>query len=191
MKKLFALCLLMVATLSLSAKTIKEFVVTTQPQMSCQNCENKIKKNLRFEKGVTDIRTDLQNQLVVVTYDADKTNEANITKAFGKLDYKVTPVNASDAVNAQATACPKGKGTCQSQSSCQKKCGGKADKKCDGTCKKATCKNTAKKCDGTCKNADKKCDGKANKKCDGTCKNATCSEASCKKDDNCCKNKKK
>ena len=91
MKKLLTLCLLMIATMTLSAKTIKEFVVTTQPQMSCQNCENKIKKNLRFEKGVTNITTDLQNQVVVVTYDADKTNEENLTKAFGKLNYQVSP----------------------------------------------------------------------------------------------------
>lgn len=155
MKKLFALCLLMVATLSLSAKTIKEFVVTTQPQMSCQNCENKIKKNLRFEKGVTNIRTDLQNQLVVVTYDADKTNEANIAEAFGKLDYKVTPVNSSEIANAQATVYPKEKEACKNQSSCQKKCDGKADKKCDGSCKDGKCNETSCKKDNCCKNKKK------------------------------------
>ncbi len=83
--------MLVLAKMSVSAKDIKEFIVTTTPQMSCQNCENKIKKNLRFEKGVTDIRTDLASQLVVITYDADKTNEAALTKAFEKLDYKVTP----------------------------------------------------------------------------------------------------
>ena len=177
MKKLFALCLLMVATLSLSAKTIKEFVVTTQPQMSCQNCENKIKKNLRFEKGVTNIRTDLQNQLVVVTYDADKTNEENITKAFSKLDYQVTPVTQSGATTAQPATVCKEKGSCPNQGSCKdkKKCDGKADKKCDGTCKKA----------------DKKCNSKADKKCDGSCKEGKCTDGACKKGENCCKNKKK
>ena len=34
------------------AKDIKTVVVTTQPQMHCSGCENKIKGNLRFEKGV-------------------------------------------------------------------------------------------------------------------------------------------
>lgn len=177
MKKLFALCLLMVATLSLPAKTIKEFVVTTQPQMSCQNCENKIKKNLRFEKGVTNIRTDLQNQLVVVTYDADKTNEENITKAFGKLDYQVTPVSPSEAAATQPSAAPKEKGACPNQGTCKdkKKCDGKADKKCNNSCEKA----------------DKKCDGKADKKCDASCKEGKCTDSTCKKGENCCKNKKK
>ncbi len=184
MKKLFALCLLVMATLSLSAKTIKEFVVTTQPQMSCQNCENKIKKNLRFEKGVTNIRTDLQNQLVVVTYDADKTNEANITEAFGKLDYKVTPVADATATSGKAPACTKEKGSCPSQKKCdgkaEKKCDAKAEKKCDGSCEHAE-----KKCDGK---AEKKCDAKAEKKCDGSCKH---DEKKCDKGDTCCQNKKK
>ncbi len=144
----------MVATLSLSAKTIKEFVVTTQPQMSCQNCENKIKKNLRFEKGVTNIRTDLQNQLVVVTYDADKTNEENITEAFGKINYTVTPVTDANATNAQPAACPKEKGSCHKA---DKKCDGKADKKCDGSsCKDEKCTEKAcKKDDDCCKNKKK------------------------------------
>lgn len=93
MKKFLVLSFLSLASLSLSAKTIKEFVVTTQPQMTCKNCENKIKKNMRFEKGVTNIQTDLKQQIVIVTYDADKTNEANLTNAMAKLGYKTTAVN--------------------------------------------------------------------------------------------------
>lgn len=115
MKKIFALCLLVMATVTMSAKTIKEFVVTTQPQMSCQNCENKIKKTLRFEKGVTNIQTDLQNQVVVVTYDADKTNEANLTQAFAKLNYKVAPTAKGGASSAKA--CSKGEG-CSKDKGC-------------------------------------------------------------------------
>ena len=159
MKKLLTLCLLMIATMTLSAKTIKEFVVTTQPQMSCQNCENKIKKNLRFEKGVTNITTDLQNQVVVVTYDADKTNEENLTQAFAKLDYKVAPTEKKGAAangktcsktgkacsKANGTTCSKETATAGEKKSCCK--GGNGEKKCDGTgCKKGTdcCKNKKK-----------------------------------------------
>ena len=159
MKKLLTLCLLMIATMTLSAKTIKEFVVTTQPQMSCQNCENKIKKNLRFEKGVTNITTDLQNQVVVVTYDADKTNEANLTEAFAKLDYKVAPTEKKGAAangktcsktgkacsKANGTTCSKETATAGEKKSCCK--GRNGEKKCDGTgCKKGTdcCKNKKK-----------------------------------------------
>ncbi|MDE6336371.1 MAG: heavy-metal-associated domain-containing protein [Muribaculaceae bacterium] len=186
MKKLFALCLLMMATVTLSAKTIKEFVVTTQPQMSCQNCENKIKKNLRFEKGVTNIRTDLQNQLVVVTYDADKTNEANITEAFGKLNYTVTPVDAANPAPAANgnTSCPKAS-DCNAKTTCPNTTDCAANTNCSK--EKAACKQNGKKCDGK---GDKKCDGKCSAK-DANCKDGNCKDNSCKKDDTSCKNKKK
>ena len=49
------------------AKTIKTTVFTTSPQMHCENCENKIKGNLRFEKGVKKIVTDIDSQTVTVT----------------------------------------------------------------------------------------------------------------------------
>lgn len=49
------------------AKTIKTTVFTTSPQMHCENCENKIKGNLRFEKGVKKIVTDIDSQTVTLS----------------------------------------------------------------------------------------------------------------------------
>lgn len=107
MKK-FLICVLMACgAVTLYAKDLKEFVVTTSPQMSCQNCENKIKGNLRFEKGVKKVETNLKDQLVTVTYDAEKTDESKLAEAFGKLNYKVKKVNvAPEAVkNCHKTKC--------------------------------------------------------------------------------------
>ena len=160
MKKLFALCLLVMATVTLSAKTIKEFVVTTQPQMSCQNCENKIKKNIRFEKGVTNIQTDLENQVVVVTYDADKTNEENLTNAFAKLDYKVSPTTKKADSSAAGKTCSKNGKACSKKGTC---------------CSNDKAAASEKSC----------CKEKAEKKCSGHCKNSAKQEGS-----DCCKNKK-
>ena len=74
------------------AKDIKTVVVTTQPQMHCENCEKKIKGNLRFEKGVKEIQCDIEGQRVTITYDADKTNSDAIIQSFGKFGYKATEV---------------------------------------------------------------------------------------------------
>ena len=52
------------------AKTIKTTVFTTSPQMHCENCENKIKGNLRFEKGVKKIVTDIDSQ--INSYDTNR-----------------------------------------------------------------------------------------------------------------------
>ena len=78
-------------SISIYAKDIHELVVTTNPPMSCQNCENKIKKgDLRFEKGVKNIETNIPDQRVTVTYDAEKTNPEKIEQVFEKIGYKVT-----------------------------------------------------------------------------------------------------
>ena len=74
------------------AKDIKTVVVTTVPQMHCASCENKIKGNLRFEKGVKQIECDIPKQTVTITYDAEKTNPEAIMQSFGKFGYKATEV---------------------------------------------------------------------------------------------------
>ncbi len=74
------------------AKDIKEVCVTTEPQMHCSSCENNIKKNLRFEKGVKKIVTNLESQKVTITYDADKNTAESLIKAFEKIGYTATEV---------------------------------------------------------------------------------------------------
>lgn len=80
-------------TVAAYAKDIKELVVTTNPPMSCQNCENKIKGNLRFEKGVKKVETNLSEQRVTIEYDADKTNPEKIEDAFHKIGYQVEVID--------------------------------------------------------------------------------------------------
>ena len=74
------------------AKTIKTTVFTTSPQMHCENCENKIKGNLRFEKGVKKIVTD------IVTYDADKTSVDRLMKGFTKFGYTARELKPGETV---------------------------------------------------------------------------------------------
>lgn len=59
--------------ISLVFREIKTVVFTTTPQMHCAACENKIKNNLRFEKGIKNIETSVPNLTVTVKYNADKT----------------------------------------------------------------------------------------------------------------------
>jgi mercuric ion binding protein len=59
--------------ISLVFREIKTVVFTTTPQMHSAACENKIKNNLRFEKGIKSIETSVPDQTVTVKYNADKT----------------------------------------------------------------------------------------------------------------------
>ena len=92
MKKVLVLGAIMLTAMVALAKDIKTVVVTTLPQMHCASCENKIKGNLRFEKGVKQIECDIEGQRVTITYDADKTNSDAIIKSFDKFGYKATEV---------------------------------------------------------------------------------------------------
>ena len=84
--------LMMAVSLSASAKELKTLVVTTLPQMHCDNCQKKIKGNLRFEKGVKKIETNIDAQTVIITYDADKTSPEKLIQSFPKFGYQATEV---------------------------------------------------------------------------------------------------
>jgi copper chaperone CopZ len=92
MKKVLILSTMMLTAIVAIAKDIKTVVVTTQPQMHCSGCEDKIKGNLRFEKGVKQIECSIEEQRVTITYDADKTSSEKIIQSFGKFGYKATEV---------------------------------------------------------------------------------------------------
>lgn len=129
MKKIMTIMAMLVFAIGMFAKDIKTVVFTTLPQMHCENCENKIKGNLRFEKGIKDIQTSVPDQKVTIQYDADKTNPEKIAKGFAKIGYEAT------VVNGEAT--PKGKcnGCCK-----------KSDEKKEGGC----CKKSNEKKEGGC-----------------------------------------
>ena len=74
------------------AKDIKTVVFSTQPEMHCVNCEKRIKENIRFEKGIKTIRTDLRTKTVTIEYDADKTTVDNIIQGFKKINYDAAEV---------------------------------------------------------------------------------------------------
>ena len=89
---------IILVTMAAVAKDIKTVVVTTTPQMHCENCENRIKNNLRFEKGVKNIETNIEKQTVTITYDADKTTVEKILKGFEKFKYSARVLKDGETV---------------------------------------------------------------------------------------------
>ena len=92
MKRLSFIIFALSFSVVLFAKDIKTVVLKTQPEMHCANCEKKIKENIRFEKGVKSIKTDLETKTVIIEYDADKTNVQDIIKGFKKIKYEASEV---------------------------------------------------------------------------------------------------
>ena len=87
------LILLSSLLLMAAGKDLRVLVMTPTPQMHCEKCENKIKKNLRFESGVKKIETNLKEQTVTVTYDATKTDVKKIQAAMKEIGYDTKVVS--------------------------------------------------------------------------------------------------
>lgn len=99
MKKLFFAMMLAAVSATASAKSVTDtLVVTTTPQMHCANCENKIKEGLRFEKGIKDILTSVENQTVTILYNPAKTDKQKLEAAFPKFGYEARELKKGEKV---------------------------------------------------------------------------------------------
>lgn len=90
MKKTIAVAFLAMLSVGTSAKSKADtLIVCTTPKMHCQNCENKIKKNIRFVKGTKSITTSLPEQTVTIIYDSNKCRYEDFAAAFKKIGFEI------------------------------------------------------------------------------------------------------
>lgn len=68
-------------------KNTKEEVVF-DVSLHCDNCKKKMEKNLPFEKGVKNLKVDMDSKTVLVQYDSKKTDKNKLQKAIEKLGYE-------------------------------------------------------------------------------------------------------
>ncbi len=76
-----------VSTLSAAKPKAQKKTVVFSTHLHCKNCVKKVQENLSFEKGVKDLKVDLEAQTITVTYDPSKTDETKLAKAINKLGY--------------------------------------------------------------------------------------------------------
>lgn len=95
-KRILAFAVMTFMATIMWGKDIKTATFTTNPQMHCVSCETKIKNNMRFEKGVKRIETNVDKQTIVITYDADKTNVEQLIKGFAKIKYEARVVTTDN-----------------------------------------------------------------------------------------------
>jgi len=95
-------------------KDNKDSEITLSVKMHCNDCAEKVKKQLAFTKGVKDVSSNLEKQEVVVKYRNDKTDTDKLIASLSEIGYTAKVV-APGCANAQK------KGAC---------CAGKEEKKC-------------------------------------------------------------
>ena len=87
--KLLAAFMLVMAGNTFAKTATDTLVVTTLPQMHCQNCEKKIKSNIRFVKGTKKVYTSVDEQKVTIVYDSKKAKYDDFVAAFKKIGYEI------------------------------------------------------------------------------------------------------
>jgi copper chaperone CopZ len=55
----------------------------------CQNCVNNIQRQIAFERGVTKLDIDRENDLVTVEFRKDRTSVEKLKEAFAKIKKEV------------------------------------------------------------------------------------------------------
>ena len=79
--------------MGIAASNLRVVILTPSPQMHCESCETKIKSNMRFEKGVKKIETNIERQEVTITYDPKKNDVKGLQAAMKKIGYETKVVS--------------------------------------------------------------------------------------------------
>lgn len=120
--KFIVMIVVMLATVgSVNAQKKGLKTVVFKADVHCVNCKTKVEKNIPYEKGVKDLKVDMDKQTVTITFREDKNSVENLRKAIEKLDVAVKSVCSG----ADGQACQQAKnGACCGQEKQEgKKCG--------------------------------------------------------------------
>jgi copper chaperone CopZ len=66
--------------------------VTFVTSIDCKNCVKKVEANLPYEKGIKDMKVNLDDRTVWIKYDASKTDKEKLAAAIVKLGYEAEEV---------------------------------------------------------------------------------------------------
>lgn len=77
------------SAVEMSKKPKKEYkTVVFEAHLHCKNCVTKVTENISFEKGVKDLKVDLEQKRITITYDDSKTSVEKLAAAIEKLGYE-------------------------------------------------------------------------------------------------------
>jgi len=66
--------------------------VCFKSNLTCHGCVNEVKEAVTYEKGVKDLKVDLNTNLITITYKTNKTDEEKLQKSITKLGYEANKV---------------------------------------------------------------------------------------------------
>lgn len=154
--------------------------------MHCGSCQQKIEKNIAFEKGVKAMEVSLENKTVALTYDASKTSPEKLQASLVKLGYTAS-VKADKACAGEVAKAGCKDSGCKEKALTDGKQGCCKDKAVAGCKDKATagCKDSGCK-DKALTDGKKEC---CKDKASAGCKDSGCKDKAAADKQGCCKDK--
>lgn len=89
MKWMLIISVMLLALTDAVAQKKGEKTVVFNATLHCASCKAKIEKNIPYEKGVKDLKVDLEKKTITVTFREDKNTVENLRKAIEKLGFQV------------------------------------------------------------------------------------------------------
>jgi copper chaperone CopZ len=86
-------------------KKVEEVKIQTSAQ--CEDCKERIEKELVYTKGVKSVDLDLETKIVTVSYRTDKTDADKLRKAIAGVGYDADDVKADPKAYDKLPACCK------------------------------------------------------------------------------------
>lgn len=88
-------------------KSSKTETVEIKSSVVCGMCEDRVKKDLAFEKGVRSVEVNLETKIITVEFNPKKTDKEKIKKAITKIGYDADEMLAEDKAYEKLPACCK------------------------------------------------------------------------------------
>jgi len=104
---LMTVALFFSANIFAQQKVKKTETVEIKSSVVCGMCEERVTKELAFEKGVTDVKVNLETKVITVSYKTSKTDKETIKKAITKIGYDADDLLADDKAYEKLPACCK------------------------------------------------------------------------------------
>ncbi|MEG0796514.1 MAG: heavy-metal-associated domain-containing protein [Odoribacter sp.] len=88
-KFVLILAAMLIAAISVDAQKKGEKTVVFNANLHCASCKAKVEKNIPFEKGVKDLKVNMEAQTITIIFKEDKNTVENLQKAIEKLSVQI------------------------------------------------------------------------------------------------------
>ncbi len=104
---LFAVMIVFSGLANAQEKKSKTETVVIKSSVVCGMCEERIEKDLAFEKGVKSVEVKLDTKMITVEFNPKKTDKEKIKKAITKIGYDADEMLADSKAYKKLPACCK------------------------------------------------------------------------------------